>query len=132
MKQYGYLQTFSAVDERRKENIELPNPLETIQTPDRRKQLILPPDPLRNFGVVFIGPENLKIFEKISGASNLPNDLLGMLMTRIEYGWRPIHFFMLNYFCKKYDMELAVTNHEYKVVDTLCVYESILFGNWKR
>ncbi len=117
MKQHGFLQTSSAVEKQEKEGFVIQNPLE-------------------NFRILFLGPENSEIKIKILGTGNMEKELWKLVYTRNEYGWRQLHFAILDYFCQKYQLELEVVCHEYKFIekqapyDSLHFYESILFGDW--
>jgi len=135
MKKYGFLQTSSPSGESQKDNIPLHNPLESVKTVNPKQRLALPIDPLQNFHIVFMGPEGSTIKEKISGTNFMEHKLWDILFTRNEYGWRPLHFAVLDYFCEKYNLVLSVSHHEYQLLDELTssekhFYESILYGDW--
>jgi hypothetical protein len=118
MKQHGFLQTSSAVEKQGKVGAAIQSPLE-------------------NFRIIFMGPDDSKIKEKIFGTSLMEKELWKLVCTRNEYGWRALHFAVLDYFCEKYHLELKVINHEYRLVeksalyDSLHTYESILYGDWE-
>ncbi|MCX6739412.1 MAG: hypothetical protein NT098_05205 [Candidatus Parcubacteria bacterium] len=118
MKQHGFLQTSSAVEKQEKEGFVIQNPLE-------------------NFRILFLGPENSEIKIKILGTGNMEKELWKLVYKRNEYGWRQLHFAILDYFCQKYQLGLEVVYHEYKFIekqapyDSLHFYESILSGDWR-
>jgi hypothetical protein len=117
MKQYGFLQTASVVEKKEKSGFAIQNPLE-------------------NFRIAFIGPDKSGIKVVISGTGLMEKELWKLVCTRNEYGWRPLHFAVLDYFCEKYHLELGVIHHEYALkeksapFDSLHIYESILCGDW--
>ncbi len=135
MKKYGFLQTSSPSCESKKENVSLHGPLENVKIINTKQSIPLPQDPLQNFQIVFMGPEGSTVKERIFGTSLMEAELWDILFTRNEYGWRPLHFAILDYFCDKYNLTLEVSHHECKTIEELtsserCFYESILHGDW--
>ena len=118
MKEHGFLQTSSAVEKPEKAGFAMQNPLE-------------------NFRIFFLGPDDSEIKVKILGTGNMERELWRLVCTRNEYGWRQLHFAVLDYFCKKYQLGLPLVCHEYTFIekqapyDSLHFYESILSGDWR-
>lgn len=134
MNKYGFLQTSSPSGDSRKENVPMHNPLENVTAVNPKQRLAIQ-DPLQNFQIVFMGPEGSTIKERISGTNLMERKLWDILFIRNEYGWRPLHFAVLDYFCEKYNLVLSVSHHEYRLLDELTAsekhfYESILYGDW--
>ncbi|MCK9351439.1 MAG: hypothetical protein WCT49_02395 [Candidatus Paceibacterota bacterium] len=137
MKLRGFLQTSSLYS---KELIDDNIPLarfSSIKADERSSGLILPPDPMENFAVKFLGPRNSDLKIMVSGVSNLEKDLREIVLEYNEHGWRPLHFLVLDYFCEKYQLELDIVHHESELIRkaapfaSLQVFRTILSGNWE-
>jgi hypothetical protein len=138
MKQRGFLKTSSLLlNETSDESTPLAK-FAGMKIDDRRNGLILPPDPMENFAVEFLGPVGSDIKIKKFGISNLEKELRLLVLEYNEYGWRELHFFVLDYFCDKYQLDLDIVHHEREIIKRkspsfpLQVFRTNLSGNWKQ
>ncbi len=111
MKKHGFLQTFSPNAELKKDNTQ-------------------PKNPLDNFTIIFMGPEGSDIKVKITGTSLMDKKLWEIVFYRNEFGWRQLHFAILDYFCEKFNLVLDVETHEYYRTDNGHLFETNLVGIW--
>jgi len=115
MKKHGFLYTFSPVEKKGK----IPNPQD-------------------NYQIIFLGPDNSTISEKFFGTGTMEKKLSELILARNIYGWRQLHFAILDYFCEKYQLDISVIHHENELIEkpapfeSFNVYRSILFGNWEQ
>ena len=101
MKQRGFLQTCSPFTKELNEDSTPLALFANLKADERKSGLILPPDPMENFSIKFLGPRSSDIKIKISGVSNLEKELREIVLEYNEYGWRPLHFLVLDYLCEK-------------------------------
>jgi hypothetical protein len=137
MKRRGFLQTSSLfINESSDESTPLAK-FAGLKADDRRNGLILPPDPMENFAVEFLGPAGSGIKIKKFGISALEKELRLLVLEFNEYGWRELHFFVLDYFCGKYQLDLDIVHHEGEIIRRkapsfpLLTFRTNLSGEWE-
>jgi hypothetical protein len=138
MKQRGFLQTSSIfLKELESQNSTLPQ-FDSYKVDKRKTDLFLPLDPMENFTVKFLGPIYSGIKERVSGVSNLETELHKIVLEYNEYGWRELHFIVLDYFCEKYKLDVDIVHHECEIMKkvppfvSLQAFRTILSGNWEQ